>query len=140
MERTLKQLEQQQISSTELKFKKQWVNQLRDAFFMEIADSYIQIASLLQNEDDKDDEAFNKQMDVIHDYQEKYTKLASKDRKQAEEYYQVWQTEDGIPGWIKSLLWTVFLSGCCIVYTMKKRSMYCFKKKEEEEDSDDEFH
>ena len=105
---------------------------------MEISDSFIKIESL--KDQDEQDEAFDKKMDVIHDYQEKYKNLSKKDRKIAEEFYQEWQIADGIPGWVKSLIWTTIISTCCIFYTMKKRQMYCFKQKDEDVDSQDDHY
>ena len=108
---------------------------------MEISDAYIQIKSLDQPEDDAELKVFNQKMGVIHDYQEKYTELAKKDSKIATDAYEDWQTADGLPGWVKTLIWTTIISVCCILYTMKKRQMYCWKKKEEDEESvDDNYH
>lgn len=74
MERVLKRVIKKDITQSELTYQQKWVDQLRDAFSMEMSDAYIKVKTL--DQPDTDDEVklkeFNDKMGVIHDYYEKY--------------------------------------------------------------------
>ena len=115
----------------ELAFKQAWVNQLIDAVTMEVAESWLKIEQL--KDEDKQDSA---SMNTIHDYQEEYKDKVKEDRDIAQQRYAEYEEVTGLQPWQKTLLF-ISLSGLAVLlYFMRRKKMYCFKVKINPDDMD----
>ena len=101
-----------------------------------MSDSYIELQQLVPEDEQDKITNFDKDLEKIHNYKEKYRKKIKTTSELAEKSYAEWQKSISLTPWAKTFIWVIVITLLSVVYFLRKKEMYCFKKKITEEDDD----